>query len=143
MRVFLDTSAIVSALVDQLPNHEVALLALSEYTKEPNEAVCSTHCLAECYAVLTALPLARRITPAEAQQLIADSVAGRLTVRGLSEADYLDAIAMVAKAGLMSGAVYDALHVVAAIKSRSERIVTYNARHFRSLAPEHIVVVTP
>lgn len=143
MRVFLDTSAIVPALVDQLPNHDAALLALSEYTREPNEAVCSTHCLAECYAVLTALPLVRRITPAEAQQLIADSIAGRLTVRALSEADYLEAIALVAKVGLMSGAVYDALHVVAAIASRSERIITYNVRHFRSLAPEHITVVTP
>jgi predicted nucleic acid-binding protein len=143
VRVLFDTSAIVPALVDQLPNHEAAFHALSEYTDAPNEAVCSTHCLAECYAVLTALPLARRITPAEAQQLIADSVAGHMTVCGLTGASYLEAIALVAQRGLMSGAVYDALHIAVAVESHSDRIVTYNLRHFRSLAPESITVVTP
>lgn len=143
MRVLFDTSAIVPALVDQLPNHEAAFHALSVYTDTPNEAVCSTHCLAECYAVLTALPLARRITPAEAQRLIADSVAGHMTVHSLSGAKYLEAIALVAQKGLMSGAVYDALHVAVAVESHSDRIVTYNLRHFRSLAPESITVVTP
>ncbi len=143
MKVFFDTSVIVPALVDQLQNHQPALLALSEFTTEPHEALCSTHSLAESYAVLTALPLARRITPAEAQRLIAESVAARLTVRALSKADYLEATALVARAGLMSGAVYDALHVVAAVKSRSERILTYNLRHFRRLTPDHITVATP
>lgn len=35
------------------------------------------------------------------------------------KADYLEAIALVARAGLTRGAVYDALHVVAATNSRS------------------------
>ena len=143
MKVLIDTSVIVPALVDQLPNHQAALLALSEFTSEPNEAICSTHSLAECYAVLTALPLARRITPEEAHRLITESVAGRLTVRGPSKADYLEATGMIAQAGLISGAVYDALHVVVAKKSRCERILTYNLRHFRVLAPDPIAVVTP
>ncbi len=143
MRVFFDTSAIVPALVDQLSNHEAALLALGEYTRRPNEAVCSTHCLAECYAVITSLPLARRVTPAEAEQLINESIADRLTVWGLSEAAYREAVALVAQRGFMSGAVYDALHVVAAVESRSERIITYNVRNFRSLALDRIAVVTP
>ncbi len=141
--MFFDTSVIVPALVDQLPNHQAALLALTEFTRAPHEALCSTHSLAECYVVLTTLPLARRITPAEAQRLIAESVAGRLAVRALSKADYLEAVDLVARAGLTSGAVYDALHVVAAMKSRSERIFTYNLRHFRQLTPDHITVATP
>ena len=143
MKAFIDTSVIVPALIDQLPNHQAALLALSENANEPNQAICSTHSLAECYAVFTALPLARRITPSEAQQLITESIAGRLTVRGLTRADYLEATALVAQRGLLSGAIYDALHVVAAIRAQSERIVTYNVRHFLSLAPDHITVVTP
>jgi predicted nucleic acid-binding protein len=143
MRVFFDTSVLVPALVDQLPNHQAALLSLTEFTRAPHEALCSTHSLAECYAVLTALPLARRITPAEAERLVAESVAGRLTVRALSRADYLEAIALVARSGLTSGAVYDALHVAAAMKSRSERILTYNHRHFRGLTPDQITVAMP
>ncbi|MFW6235034.1 MAG: type II toxin-antitoxin system VapC family toxin [Spirochaetota bacterium] len=143
MKVFFDTSVIVPALVDQLPNHHAALLALSEFASEPNEAICSTHSLAECYAVLTALPLARRITPEEARRLISESIAGRLTVRDLSKADYLEATDMVAQAGLIGGVVYDALHVVVAKKSRCERLLTYNLRHFRGLVPHPITVATP
>lgn len=143
MRVLFDTSAIVPALVDQLPNHDAAFLALTVYTRAPHEALCSTHCLAECYAVLTALPLARRITPAEAQQLLAESLVGHITVHGLTDADYLQAIALVARQGLTSGAVYDALHVSVAVASESARILTYNVRHFRSLVPDGIIVVTP
>ncbi|TVQ20884.1 MAG: hypothetical protein EA383_18015 [Spirochaetaceae bacterium] len=93
--------------------------------------------------MLTALPLARRITPEEARRLISESVAGRLTVRDLSKADYLEATDMVAQAGLISGVVYDALHVVVARKSQCERLLTYNLRHFRGLAPHPITVVTP
>jgi hypothetical protein len=67
----------------------------------------------------------------------------RLHVRTLSAGDYMDAVVMVADRGLTSGAVCDALHVVVAITSKSERILTYNARHFRALAPSEIVVSTP
>jgi predicted nucleic acid-binding protein len=93
--------------------------------------------------VLTALPLSRRVTPAEARQLVEESVAGQLTVRPLSETDYLEAIELVARHGLSSGAVYDALHVVAALRLQCERIITYNVRHFQMFAPDHITVVTP
>ena len=143
MRVFCDTSVIVPALVDQLPNHEAALLALSTYASEPHEAVCSTHSIAECYAVLSALPLPRRITPSDAEQIVAHSVAGRLTVYQLTQQDYRDAVALTARRGLAGGAIYDALHAVAAAKSHSERILTYNVRHFRRLAPDEITVATP
>lgn len=143
MRVLIDTSVIVPALVDQLPYHEAAFLALSTYANAPHEAVCSTHSIAECYAVLTALPLPRRITPADAEQIVAESVVGRLTVYELSRADYREAVALTARHGLTSGAIYDALHVVAAGKSHCDRILTYNLRHFRRLAADQVTVATP
>lgn len=113
------------------------------YTTSPHEAVCSARTLAECYAVLTALPLARRVTPADAERIVSESVAGRLSIVELRTADYLAAIRMTGQQGLSSGAVYDALHAIAAKKSGCDRILTYNVRHFRRLAPEHITVVTP
>ena len=63
MKVFFDTSALVTAIVDQLPNHAAALACyrrLAQRRRGP-KAVCSTHALAECYATLTALPLPRRL----------------------------------------------------------------------------------
>ena len=74
MKVFFDTSALVTAIVDQLPNHAAALACyrrLAQPRRGPM-AVCSTHVLAECYATLTALPLPRRIQPAPARRVVAD-----------------------------------------------------------------------
>jgi predicted nucleic acid-binding protein len=143
VKICVDTSVIVAALVDQLPNHQAALAAMVMYTTSPHEAVCSTHTLAECYSVLTALPLARRVTPADAQRIVSESVASRLSVVDLLRADYLEAISLIGQRGLSSGAVYDALHIVAAMKSSCERILTYKFRHFQPLVPEYVTVVTP
>ena len=63
MKASFDTSALVTVIVDQLPNHAVALACyrrLAQRRRGP-QAVCSTHALAECYATLTALPLPRRL----------------------------------------------------------------------------------
>jgi predicted nucleic acid-binding protein len=114
MKRFFDTSALVTAVVDQLPNHRAALAC---YTRliQPRcpgpKPVCSTHALAECYATLTALPLARRIQSAEAARLIEENFLEHLDVVPLSTADYKTALARVSSLGLPSGAIYDALHV--------------------------------
>ena len=96
MRVLFDTSVLVPAVVDQLANHEAALDALLGYTDGEHTAYCSTHALAECYATLTALPLRRRILPAEARQLVEESLLERLTAVPLTRNDYVDALRRVA-----------------------------------------------
>jgi predicted nucleic acid-binding protein len=143
MRVLFDTSVIVPALVDQLVRHPACFDTFVSYTSGSNNGVCSTHCLAECYAVLTALPLPRRITPDEALALIRESIVGRMEIVSLDQAEYLEAIANVSMRGLSSGIIYDALHIAASIKSSCSRIYTYNLDHFRSLCPPGILLSTP
>jgi predicted nucleic acid-binding protein len=99
--------------------------------------------IAESYAALTALPLARRIQPAEAARLIEENFLEHLEAIPLSTADYKAAIARVAALGLRSGAIYDALHVRCAERAGCDRILTYNTADFARLAPPGIEVVTP
>ena len=102
MKVLFDTSALVTAVVDQLENHSAALASYRRFAQPRrgrSQAVCSTHVVAECYATLTALPLARRIQPAEATRLIEDNFLNDLEVVPLSAADYKSALARVAEAG--------------------------------------------
>ncbi len=143
MRVLFDTSVIVPALVDQLSRHPSCFETYICYSSGDNNGFCSTHCLAECYAVLSALPLPRRITTEEARQLIKESVLGRLEIISLDQNDYIEAIAAVAKRGLASGIVYDALHVMAARKASCSRIYTQNLDHFRPLCPPEILLSAP
>ena len=146
MKVFFDTSALVTAVVDQVPNHGAALECYRRFAqprRSGSVAVCSTHVIAESYAALTALPLARRIQPAEAARLIEENFLEHLEVIPLSTADYKAAIARVATLGLRSGAIYDALHVRCAERAGCDRILTYNTADFARLAPPGIEVVTP
>jgi predicted nucleic acid-binding protein len=146
MKAMFDTSALVTAVVDQLPNHAAALACYRRFAQPRRggpKAVCSTHALAECYATLTALPLARRIQPADAARLIEANFLAHLDVVALSAADYKSAVARVAALGLHSGVIYDALHVRCAERSGCDRIITYNTADFARLAPPGIDVVTP
>ena len=143
MRVFFDTSVLVPAMVDQLNNHERSFSTFMEYTGDKHEGFCSTHVLAECYSVMTALPLRRRISPADARQLIRETVTGRLTVIPLDTDDYLEAIERVSNMGLVSGIIYDSLHLVAAERAASERLYTYNIDHFRQIGSGQVTITAP
>jgi len=146
MKAFFDTSALVTAIVDQLPNHVAALACyrrLAHPRRGGTKAVCSTQALAECYATLTALPLPRRIQPAEAIRLIEENFLVHLAVVSLSAADYKAVLSRVTTLGIRSGAIYDALHVRCAERAGCDRIITYNVTDFERLAPPGIEVTTP
>jgi len=136
MKVFFDSSALVPVVTDQLPSHAAALARFVAEIRSATPACTSTHAMAECYAVLTALPLKRRISGPEALQLIEENFVGRLRLVSLSSSDYRKALRLATSCGGTSGLVYDALHVVAAAKSDCRRIYSNNVRHFRRLAPD-------
>ena len=143
MNVFFDTSVLVAAVVDQLPNHLVALDCYRRYSSGEHTGYCSTHALAECYATLTALPLPRRVSAAEAFALVERNLLSRLRVIPLEDQDYLEALRLASAQGLLSGQIYDALHIAAARKAGCTRIYTYNLRHFQPLCPKDIEVSSP
>ena len=143
MRTLFDTSVLVAALVDQLGNHDAAFRAFLRYTNGEHSGFCSTHTVAECYATLTALPVARRISPEEARALIEDAVLGRLAVVSLTPNDYRSVLRDVASLGLASGAIYDALHARCARKGRVDQILTYNLTDFQRFDLADIAVTSP
>ena len=147
MKVLFDTSALVTAVVDQLPNHEAALACYRRFAQPRrgggSTAICSTHTIAECYATLTALPLGRRIQPTEATRLIEENFLRHLEVVPLSAADYKAAVARVTELDLRSGAVYDALHARCAERCDCDRIITYNIADFERLKPAGVAIPPP
>jgi predicted nucleic acid-binding protein len=143
MRVFFDTSVLVPAVVDQLKNHSVALEIFYTRTSGQHQGVTSGHALAECYSVLTALPLPRWVTPTEAERLIEESICQRLEIVELGEGDYRSAIGRLSRSGLAGGIIYDALHAIAAEKAGCSRLYTYNVDHLRAVCADSVVVSAP
>jgi len=142
VKVCFDTSVLVTALVDQLPNHRVAFECLVEACGR-GRPVVSTHALAECYATLTALPLPRRIAPTDARVIISEGLEKKLSVLPLDHRSYQLAIERVASRGLTSGVVYDALHLHCAEATGCTRLYTFNLAHFLRLDPQGVQILAP
>lgn len=141
--VCFDTSVLIPLVVDQLPNHSGAHERVVQERDQGSMLCCSTHALAECYAVLTALPLPRRISSEEAAHLIEANFIKNLNIVDLGVAEYRQAIQLCASANRISGQIYDALHLVAALKKECETVYTYNRGHFEPLAEGKIRIALP
>ena len=142
-KVLFDTSALIPVVIDQLERHETALHRFTQERDQGATLCCSTHTLAECYAVMTALPLPKRISATEASHLLEANFIQGLTVIDLTSEDYARAIQLCASKHRISGQIYDALHIVAALKEGCETAYTYNLDHFESLADGKIRVALP
>lgn len=135
MRVLYDTSVLIAGLVATHPHHDTGFSWLRKAkNKEVTPLIC-THSIAECYAVLTRLPLAPRIFPETAQYLLQCALEN-FTKISLSGVDYNWAIAYLVQLGLSGGILYDALILKAAYKAKAEKLLTLNRRDFVRLCPE-------
>ena len=145
MKALFDSSVLITAVVDQLPNHAAALACYRRFRGQGNRAAgfCTTHALAECYATLTALPLSPRIQPAEAARLVRENFLADLTVVELVAADYDAALTRAERLGLSSGIVYDAIHLAAAERKRCNRLYTFNLGDFQRLGGSAVAIMSP
>ena len=128
MKRALDSSIIVAALDGSDPDHAVcrSLLLSAKFA-------AFSHALSEAFSTLTGGRLGIRISPADAASILRESVAPRLSLIALSEADLLDAYDDSSQRGVRGGAIYDYLHLVAARKAGAAQIFTLNAVDFRAI----------
>ena len=131
MKVLLDTSVLVAALVEAHPRHDQAFPWLSRLRQEGILGSISAHSIAETYAVLSALPVSPRITPSAAWALIEHSVLPFVGTVALTGTETGEVARRLSRQGLSGGIVYDALIAEAAVKAGVEVLLTLNPRDFR------------
>lgn len=135
MRLYFDTSVLVSLAVAHHPHHNLAYAVFHPVTAGRHEGFVSAHTLAETFAALTRLPITPMVHPTEAYRFISETVAGQCSVVHLVEKDYVATLEEAAKAGLRGGIIYDALQLRCAEKARCDRIYTFNISDFVRIAP--------
>lgn len=133
MIAVLDSTVLIAALAARHPLHAPCrrwLIAAST----PGAYRCTTHALAETFRVLVALPVAPRHDAAAIRQAIRTNLIPRLDPIALTTNDYDRAMDAVCASPLGPGAIYDALHLVAADRIQATALITSNHRHFAALA---------
>ncbi len=136
MKTLFDTSTLVQALGRSLDWHSRAAPWLQRAIRGEFEWVVAAHTLAELYGVLTTLPTSPRLTPAQARRLIRENIEKHATIVALTPRDYRDVIRELSEAGMIGGAVHDALICKVAQKASVQRLLTFNVTHFQRVWPE-------
>ena len=129
MTLYLDSSVLVAALVEDEPAHEQCLALLRK-----KDLATWTHALTEVFATLTGGKLGLRVPSAVAAELMDTSLSPRLRLIELTAADLTGAIRESESVGVRGGAIFDFLHLIAARRSSSATLYTLNVRHFVPLA---------
>ncbi len=135
MKVLMDTSTLVAAMLPDHVHHVDSHAWLSQAKAEAFGFFVSAHSLAELYAVLTRLPRSPRIKANEALQLIQDNVSSVATVVTLGGDDYVSLIEQLAQLNVSGGAVYDGVIAKAAETAGVDRLLTLNRPHFQQVWP--------
>jgi predicted nucleic acid-binding protein len=136
MKVLLDTSVLVAALVRAHPRHAEARSWIARALAGEVTVVLAAHTLAELHATLTTLPVRPRISPQTAARLRDDNLPESTEIVTLDVADYRVVLDRVAELGLAGGVIYDVLIARAAESARVDRLVTLNEHHFHRAWPE-------
>jgi predicted nucleic acid-binding protein len=133
LRVFFDTSVLIAAFLEDHEHHAASLEAFVKTDKR--HGCCGAHSLAEVYSTLTRLPGKHRLSGEQALLLLGN-IRERLAIVALDDQEYYAAIVESAAAGMVGGAIYDALLARCALKARADTLYTWNLKHFQQFGPE-------
>lgn len=139
MKVFVDTSILVAALLDDHGCHARAIAVLQRILNGQEEGVMAGHSLAELYSVLTRLPLPFRHSPEQALLSIETNILSCFEISSLTGKEYAALLREAVLAGISGGTVYDAILLKVAAKAEVKRIYTFNVGHFQQVAPADLV----
>ena len=141
MRVFLDTTVLIAALLEQHQDHARAFPALERVQQGMDVGFIAAHSLAEMYAVLTKVPAPFRHAPEQALLSIEENILKYFKVADLSADDYAALLREAALSGIQGGTIYDALLLKCASKAKVGRIFTLNLRHFQAVASRELAAI--
>ncbi len=131
MKSFIDTSVLVATFHVEHPHHHPSFDLFVRCRKD--DACCGRHSLAEVYGTLTGMRVASRRASGDQVMLFIGNICEHFTLVGLDEQEYLQTLEASASAGLLGGAIYDALLGQCALKVGAETLYTWNTKDFLRL----------
>ncbi len=141
--VFVDTSVFLEGLIDMGPASAKAFSILEAVAagrlRNPHTA---WHCCLEFYAVSTRLPEEFRLTPEDAERIIAAAILERFEVHQLPDRMGRRFLTAAARDRVIGGRIYDAHIAEIARGSGARTVITGNVRHFKGLSGHGIEVLS-
>jgi predicted nucleic acid-binding protein len=143
VRIVLDSSYLIPLLSDWYQHHSKTLQSYQYWLDREAQMILPVHAILECYSVLTRFPAPYRLPPEVARQTIQKNFARTALVVGSKVGGVWDRIENLSRMGLGGGLVYDALIAWCAADAGATILLTWNLKHFRSIALPNIEVREP
>lgn len=124
--IYLDSGVLIRAVLKHHPAYKACSILIHR------DAVSSTHSLAEAFNTLTSH---FQVANSDAALALA-SLRDRMELEPITLEDYLRVLGDARRSGVQGGLIYDALHAHVARRLKVQKIVTFNIRHFRHVAPD-------
>jgi len=142
LRVALDSSYIIALTADWHAQHA---RTLRSHTKLEGQAeiLLPLHAIAESYSVLTRLPAPYRLSAQLASQSLSENFVKRATTVALKPEHVWRLIAELARLGIVGSQIYDALIAASAAEAHAKVLMTWNPKHFLSIAPAGLEIREP
>lgn len=142
MRIALDSSVLVELISTGSDRHLRTESAYEGYRRSGAEFVLADHVLLEVFSVLSRSPRPVGIPPQDVERLLRDHFRDAI-IAPLRPGLAWDAIGHTLSRGCWGGRVYDTLIALVVFEAGAEVLLTWSARHFRSIAPAGLEVREP
>jgi len=136
VKVYVDTNILVAASVQEHQHHAQAFELVRKIKEGALQGYIITHGLAEFYSVLTRAPFSPRVHPAEAGRFLEDNILPHFELVALSPHDYKAVLSICAKAGLVGGVVFDALHPSGSAEGGMRPRIQFQRKGFPGPGPQ-------
>ena len=130
----------VAAVCAWHEHHPATARALEKRMAKGGRLVIAAHALLEAYAVLTRLPAPHRLAPSDAWALLDANFVAGADVVALPGSAHAALLRKLSQAGIGGGLTYDALIAASARHGRAAELLTFNRRHFDSIADDLEIV---
>ncbi|MCU0657584.1 MAG: PIN domain-containing protein [Polyangiaceae bacterium] len=143
MKILADTSVLIASLSASHVHHARARPWLKAAEEKRFELGLSVHAIAETYSVLTRIPYPAKFSAVKAKKALED-IAAIATVLDSDASLYFATVDRCVSLGLVSGAIFDGLHVVSAERWGADAVLTFNEADFVRLSlPTSPKVIVP
>jgi predicted nucleic acid-binding protein len=122
--------------------HPATRSAYEEFRRMGAEFLLADHVLLEAFSVLSRSPRPIGIPPRDAERLLLEHFRDAI-IAPLRPGLAWDTISQTLSRGCWGGRVYDTLIAMVVFEAGAEVLLTWNTRHFRSIAPAGLEVREP
>lgn len=142
MRVGLDSDVIIELVSEAGTRHEATHASYETLVASGTEFVVTDHALLEAFSVLSRSPAPVGVAPKEAERMLKETLGGHI-IAPIRAGLAWETIRHTLDRGFAGGRVYDAVIALATYEAGARLLLTWNLKHFLTIAPAGLEIRQP